>query len=183
MIRQQSASPPNRHGQAQGKGKGKAEDKEGDAGEMAARSSRQAAETYAIDENPPPSFMQELPIVSIDAGGVLSAIGAHKLDEAALAALKELGNVVGDDRILLNSFVQTEYGYKKTVRNCETGHIVLRRFFGRGRENFRCVIFTRLGPQGKAGVIRKTGATFHVDDQLEICQDVHKQSGGACRGI
>ena len=101
---------------------------------MAARSSRQAAETYAIDENPPPSLTQELPIVSIDMGGVLSAIGTHKLDEAALAALKELGNVVGDDRILLNSFVQTEYGYKKTVRNCETGHNVLRRFFGRGRD-------------------------------------------------
>ena len=114
VLRQQSASPPNLHGQAQGKGKGKAKDKEGDADEKASWSSRQTAETYTIDENPPPSFMKELPIVSVDMGGVLSDLGTHELDKAALAAMEELGNVVGDDHILLSSFVKSNYGYDKT---------------------------------------------------------------------
>ena len=99
--------------------------------------------------------MQGLPIVSVDMGGVLSAIATHKLDEAALTALNELGNVIGDDRVNLKSFVKSNHGYTKTVENCEDGHPVLRRFFGRGRENFRRIIFIKLGPDGKASVIKK----------------------------
>ena len=78
-------------------------DKEDDASEKATLLSKQAVDACVTDENPPPTPMQELPIVSVDKGGVLSELKTFKLDLEALGELGLLADEIGDDRIFLNS--------------------------------------------------------------------------------
>ena len=92
-------------------------------------------------------------------------------------ALNELGDVIGEDRIHLNCFVKTMAGYNNTVDTCTRKHRILNRFFGTRRSDYRHIIFIKTGPQGKASVVKQMGSTFHVDDRLQICQDIHKTFG------